>query len=142
MESYDFGRELRLLTPSQYSRIFNEPARAATPFFTLLAKPNSLNQPRLGLTVAKKRCKLAVQRNRIKRLARESFRLNQHKLDNIDIVLMVKTGVDQQTNAELTKQLDKLWFKINERCKPDAPKPKPFKKRPHKGKKAANTQQK
>ena len=106
MESFSFGRELRLLTPSHYSRIFNEPARAATPFFTLLAKPNEAGQPRLGLTVAKKRCKLAVQRNRIKRLARESFRLNQHKLDNIDIVLMVKSGVDEQSNEELTKQLN------------------------------------
>ena len=91
MEDFSFGRELRLLTPSHYSRIFNEPARAATPFFTLLAKPNDQEKPRLGLTVAKKRVKKACQRNRIKRLARESFRLNQHSIDNIDIVLMVKT---------------------------------------------------
>ncbi|CAM4270490.1 ribonuclease P protein component [Pseudoalteromonas byunsanensis] len=146
MESFSFGRELRLLTPSHYSRIFQEPARAATPFFTLLAKPNDVGRPRLGLTVAKKRCKLACQRNRIKRLARESFRLSQHKLDNIDIVLMVKDGIAAQSNEELTKQLDKLWRKINERCKPGAPKPKPFKKRPAKNakpkKSPANNQQK
>ena len=81
MEDFSFGRELRLLTPSHYSRIFNEPARAATPYFTLLAKPNDQEKPRLGLTVAKKRVKKACQRNRIKRLARESFRLNQHNID-------------------------------------------------------------
>ncbi|MDK1290283.1 ribonuclease P protein component [Pseudoalteromonas umbrosa] len=130
MEGLGFSRELRLLTPSHYSRIFQEPARAATPVFTLLAKPNDVGHPRLGLTVAKKRCKKACQRNRIKRLARESFRLNRHKLDNIDIVLMVKTGVDEQSNEELTKQLNKLWRKINERCKLGAPKPKHHKKRP------------
>ena len=130
MEDFSFSRELRLLTPSHYSRIFNEPARAATPFFTLLAKRNDQTNPRLGLTVAKKRVKKACQRNRIKRLARESFRLNQHKLDNIDIVLMVKSGIDEQSNEELTKQLNKLWRKINERCKPGAPKPPPFKKTP------------
>ena len=107
MEDFSFGRELRLLTPSHYSRIFNEPARAATPFFTLLAKPNDQEKPRLGLTVAKKRVKKACQRNRIKRLARESFRLNQHSIDNIDIVLMVKSGIDEQSNEELTKQLTK-----------------------------------
>ena len=132
MESFSFGRELRLLTPSHYSRIFQEPARAATPYFTLLAKSNNVGKPRIGLTVAKKRCKLACQRNRIKRLARESFRLNQHELDNIDIVLMVKTGIDKQSNEALSDQLSKLWPKINERCKPGAPKPKPFKKRPTK----------
>ena len=136
MEDFSFGRELRLLTPSHYSRIFNEPARAATPYFTLLAKPSDQSKPRLGLTVAKKRVKKACQRNRIKRLARESFRLNQHNIDNIDIVLMVKNGIDEQSNEELTKQLTKLWRKINERCKPGAPKPPPFKKRPNKSAKS------
>ncbi|MFY8274606.1 ribonuclease P protein component [Pseudoalteromonas sp. SSDWG2] len=118
MEDFRFSRELRLLTPSHYSRIFNEPARAATSLFTLLAKPNSLNHARLGLTVAKKNVKQANQRNRIKRIARESFRLHQHTLDNIDIVLMVKRGIDERTNAEIREDLDKLWRKINERCKP------------------------
>jgi ribonuclease P protein component len=132
VESFGFGRELRLLTPSHYSKVFNEPVRAATENFTLLAKPNDVNKPRLGLTVAKKRVKQANQRNRIKRLARESFRLSQHKLDNIDIVLMVKDGCALQDNTLLRKQLDKLWLKINERCKPGAPKPAPFIKRPRK----------
>lgn len=118
MKSFSFGRELRLLTPSHYSRVFQEPARAATPFFTLLAKPNELDVPRLGLTIAKKQVKQANQRNRIKRLARESFRLSRHDLDNIDIVLMVKKGIDEQSNEEITKQLNKLWRKINERCQP------------------------
>jgi len=126
VEDFRFGRELRLLTPSHYSRIFNEPARAANQHFTLLAKRNDLDHPRLGLTIAKKRVKKAVQRNRIKRLARENFRLNRHQLDNIDIVLMVKTGVDELSNEELHKQLTKLWRKINERCQPGyKPKPRP-----------------
>ncbi|CCQ10698.1 Ribonuclease P protein component [Pseudoalteromonas luteoviolacea B = ATCC 29581] len=136
MKGFGFGRELRLLTPSHYSRIFQEPARAATPFFTLLAKPNDAATPRLGLTVAKKHVKQANQRNRIKRLARESFRLNRHQLDNIDIVLMVKTGIDEQTNEEITKQLNKLWRKINERCQPGYTPPPftPRDKRQNKGK--------
>ena len=37
---------------------------------------------------------------------------------------------------EITKQLTKLWRKINERCKPGAPKPPPFKKRPNKSAKS------
>ncbi|MEM0515716.1 ribonuclease P protein component [Pseudoalteromonas sp. YIC-827] len=137
MEDFRFGRELRLLTPSHYSRIFNEPARAATSLFTLLAKPNSLDHARLGLTVAKKNVKQANQRNRIKRIARESFRLHQHKLENIDIVLMVKRGIDELSNEEIRKDLDKLWRKINERCKPGY---KPPPRRPHK--KHHNTKQK
>ena len=118
MEDFRFGRELRLLTPSHYSRIFDQPARAASDIFTLLAKPNNLSNPRIGLTVAKKHVKKAVQRNRIKRLSRECFRLNQHKFDNIDVVLMVKKGIDERSNEEITQQLEKLLLKINTRCKP------------------------
>jgi ribonuclease P protein component len=132
VENFSFSRELRLLTPSHYSRIFNEPARAANQHFTLLAKPNTLSNPRLGLTIAKKHVKKAVQRNRLKRLARESFRLHQHQLDAIDIVLMVKKGVDELSNEEIHAQLTKLWRKANERCKPGY-KPAPFNPR-HKGK--------
>ena len=55
---------------------------------------------------------------------------------------MVKSGVDEQSNAELTQQLNKMWRKLNERCKPGAPKPKPFKKRPAKNVKKANSPQK
>ena len=108
MNKLAFPRELRLLTPSHYSRIFNEPARVTNQYFTLLAKPNDLSHPRLGLTIAKKRVKKAVQRNRLKRLARDSFRLTQHQLDNIDIVLMVKNGVDELSNDMLNQQLSKL----------------------------------
>ncbi len=117
MEDFSFSRELRLLTPSHYSRIFNEPARAATPFFTLLAKRNDQTNPRLGLTVAKKRVKKACQRNRIKRLARESFRLHQQQLDDLDIVIMPKMGVEAVPNAELHQQLQFAWQKLNRLAK-------------------------
>jgi ribonuclease P protein component len=66
---------------------------------------DSSKNNRLGLAIAKKRVKLAVQRNRIKRIIRESFRLNQHVLPAIDMVVMVKSGIDQLDNKEINKEL-------------------------------------
>ena len=43
---------------------------------------------------------------------------------------------DSESSKPRTKQLNKLWRKINERCKPGAPKPPPFKKRPNKSAKS------
>ena len=71
----------------------------------------------LGLAIAKKRVKLAVQRNRIKRQIRESFRLNQHNLPHIDMVVMVKSGTDKLENKEINQQLEKIWRKIIQRHK-------------------------
>lgn len=112
MVSLKFGRELRLLSPGQFDNVFQHPFRVSSPLFTILVKANQLSHPRIGLTIAKKRVKLAVQRNRIKRCARNSFRLNQHQLPAVDMVLMVKGDISNTPNDELQKQLEKLWRKI------------------------------
>ena len=112
MVSLKFGRELRLLTPGQFDNVFQLPFRVSSPLFTILAKANHLPHPRLGLTIAKKRVKLATQRNRIKRCCRNSFRLHQHGLPPVDLVLLVKGDISTTPNAELHKQLEKLWSKI------------------------------
>ncbi|WP_448212445.1 ribonuclease P protein component [Colwellia sp. MEBiC06753] len=112
MVTYEFNRESRLLTPGHFQQVFSKSSRYGSSHFTILVSNNSLNKPRLGFAVAKKRVKLAVQRNRIKRITRESFRLHQHDLPNIDIVVMVKSGIDNLDNDTINKQLVKIWRKI------------------------------
>lgn len=118
--TYEFNRESRLLTPGHFQSVFKKPIRFGSSHFTILVTKSTLpdesdKHNRLGLAIAKKRVKLAVQRNRIKRIVRESFRLNQHELPPIDIVVMVKSGIDKLDNNEINKQLTKIWRKINQR---------------------------
>ncbi len=70
---------------------------------------NSLGHPRIGLTVAKKNVRRAHERNRIKRLTRESFRLRQHELPAMDFVVVTKKGVADLDNRALSEALEKLW---------------------------------
>ncbi|MCC5825962.1 MULTISPECIES: ribonuclease P protein component [Alkalimonas] len=112
MQNFKFGRELRLLTPGEFNAVFQQPFRAGSPLFTILCSNNNLDHPRLGLIIAKKRAKLAVDRNRIKRCIRENFRLQQHRLPAIDLVVMVKGPISDTENQELSKQLERLWNKI------------------------------
>ena len=79
-----------MLTPSQFTFVFQQPQRAGTPQITILGRLNSLGHPRIGLTVAKKNVRRAHERNRIKRLTRESFRLRQHELPAMDFVVVAK----------------------------------------------------
>lgn len=60
---------------------------------------------RLGIVVAKRNVKLAVARNRIKRLVRETFRQQQQRLDGLDIVVVVKKNfiLDQNNAGQLPK---------------------------------------
>ena len=117
MVTYEFNRESRLLTPGDFQTVFKNASRYSSKHFTILITANSSGNNRLGLAIAKKRVKLAVQRNRIKRLVRESFRLNQHDLPSIDIVVMVKSGIDALENEEINHQIVSIWRKINRRYK-------------------------
>ena len=127
MATYKFNRESRLLTPGHFQAVFSKPIRFGSRHFTLwvTAKPhtlisdkhNSVAKNRLGLAIAKKRVKLAVQRNRVKRQVRESFRLNQDNLPAIDIVVMVKSGIDQLDNKTINQELENIWRKIIQRHK-------------------------
>ncbi|PHM25421.1 ribonuclease P protein component [Xenorhabdus budapestensis] len=98
-----------MLTPEHFTYVFQQPQRASSAEITILGRLNELGHPRIGLTVAKKNVKRAHERNRIKRLARESFRLNQHKLPSMDFVILVRKGVAELDNRELTETLGKLW---------------------------------
>ena len=71
-----------------------------------------MDTPRLGIIVAKKNVKLAVQRNRIKRLLRETFRNERFQLPKIDIIVLAKKGVHQAENSEVIAELDYLWRKL------------------------------
>lgn len=104
-----------MLTPVHFKQVFKQPIRIGTPQLTFLAVNNSLLHPRLGLAISKKSDKRAVARNRIKRHVRESFRLHQHDLPHIDIVVISKPGVSKLDNAALDKMLEKSWRRLQSR---------------------------
>ena len=111
-----FSREVRLLTPTHFEFVFKNATPAVSPNLTILARHNDVVTPRLGITVAKKRVKKAHDRNRVKRIIRESFRNQKQSLPNVDIVVVGKSGLDKLTNQELFLILDKLWKKLAKRC--------------------------
>lgn len=65
----------------------------------------------MGLAISKKHCRLAVSRNRIKRLVRESFRRHQQELAGIDVVVLNQPETHKASNAQLLASLEKHWQK-------------------------------
>lgn len=116
MSSQDFSKEFRLLKPAHFEHVFADATPAVSPQITALGRKNQISYPRLGITIPKKRVRKASDRNRIKRLVRESFRTNKQNLPNIDIVIIGKSGLDKLDNNEVFLILDKLWKKLKKRC--------------------------
>jgi ribonuclease P protein component len=108
-----FTKHQRLLTPRDFKAVFDGAVhKISHRSLLLLAIPNDSDTARLGLVVAKKNAKLAVQRNRLKRLLRESFRHHQHALRGVDIVALVKPGLWQMENADICALLEKQWQRL------------------------------
>ena len=101
------------MTAGDYRRVFDHAeAKASHKYLLLLATPNNGPGNRLGLVIAKKNVRLAVQRNRIKRAAREFFRLLPDTEPTMDVVLLTRRGIDQLDNAELSSILQQQWRKL------------------------------
>ena len=115
---FGYSTEVRLRCAADYKGVFDGALfKVHQPHFLFLAKHSELPNSRLGLVVAKKKVRRAHERNRVKRLARESFRLHQHQLGLLDIVVMPKMGIEAIPNAELYQQLQFAWQKLQRLAK-------------------------
>jgi len=108
-----FSRDKRLLNAADYKQVFDAvDSKASHKHLLLLGRINHRANSRLGLVIAKKHVKLAVQRNRIKRLSREIFRCFPASGKNLDVIVLSRPGVDRLDNAALSSilllQLQKL----------------------------------
>ncbi|HEX7719990.1 MAG TPA: ribonuclease P protein component [Woeseiaceae bacterium] len=101
----------RLPDAAAYSRVFGGARRSRDHLFIVLARANGTDTARLGLAIAKKNCRLATGRNRLKRIVRESFRRQQGELAGLDIVVLAQRDASRMDNATLFDSLAKHWQK-------------------------------
>lgn len=106
-----FIPEQRLHTAAEFGRVFAEPARSTDRFFTVLARRSGRAIARLGLTISRRVAKRAVDRNRLKRLAREAFRVQPH-LPPLDFVVLAKAGAAEADNRSLRASLDQHFARL------------------------------
>jgi ribonuclease P protein component len=119
-----FPRAARLLTPGDYAEVFAQPQKSADACFTVLCRRRADGAGRLGLAISRKALKRAVDRNRIKRIVRESFRLRRRELAGLDLVVMARKGLPVADGEALRGSLERHWGRLIRRCSlpaPDAP---------------------
>lgn len=113
---YLFRPEQRIRNSAGFQVVFDSPScKVAQPQYLVLIRGNTQTKSRLGFVIARKKIRLAVERNRIKRITRNSFRLHQYDLPAVDIVFIARQGLDGLSNAELAKALTKTWQQVQRR---------------------------
>ncbi len=110
--SQSFPKHLRILSPRDFEHVFSKAEKFANRHWVFIVRPSNNPYPRLGLAIAKKQLKKAVWRNRVKRLARESFRQHTQALNGYDIVVLARRNLNEVDNEVLTQSFLHLIRKV------------------------------
>jgi ribonuclease P protein component len=105
-------REARIRRAGDFAALRQASGRFGGRCFSVRYRPNELGHARLGLAISKRVSKRAVERNRIKRLLRESFRRIRNELPPLDLVFMAREQAAGVPGPELLAELDILWRKL------------------------------
>ena len=110
----NFPRANRLTRPDEFRRVFQKGRHRRIQVDGIFSRVRESLHPhaRLGLAISKRSLKRAVDRNRVKRLVRESFRHHFEQLPAVDIVIMSETKLASMDNAVILHQLGMLWERL------------------------------
>ncbi|OQX04406.1 MAG: ribonuclease P protein component [Thiothrix lacustris] len=108
-----FPRGVRLTRGVEFQRVFQYGKRLHANGLNARAVANNVGFPRLGMAIAKKALRRAHERNRIRRLVRESFRQHQASLPAVDMVIMCRADVLTMSNTDIFQQLEGLWLRLH-----------------------------
>lgn len=121
MTEQGFPKASRLLSEKEFTPVFSQPDfRVSSRFLLILARITDQDRARLGIVVGKKNVARSVQRNRIKRIIRESFRCRKGDFGTIDLVVLARKGLDGFDNCDIQAQLNSLF---DELCAKQRPQP-------------------
>jgi ribonuclease P protein component len=116
LQRFTLPAQRRLRRKPDFEAAYARGRRMGNGFFGVTARLNDLGRPRLGLAVASKMAGGSVERNRIRRLVRESFRLHQHDIPAVDIVVSARPRARDASARELRAGIEELWRKVQEQC--------------------------
>lgn len=106
----------RMRKRSEFLRLSAEGRRKENRVFIMIFGPGAANRPRLGITVTK-RIGSAVTRNRIKRLSREFYRKNRHRIRGAwDINLIAKRAAGEFDTERIFDSLEELFGRLTAEC--------------------------
>jgi ribonuclease P protein component len=121
MPSFRFRKHEHLRRAADFRRVYERRRSVSDHSLIVYACANNLPYLRLGLSVSRKMGG-AVQRNRLRRLYREAFRLTRHEMPvGLDLILIPRRA-EPPSLAELKKSLPRLVRQAARRLEREADK--------------------
>jgi ribonuclease P protein component len=115
-------RKLRVVRRGDFQRAYKQGQRARGDILVVVGIANGLAHSRIGLSVGRVIWRGAVQRNRVRRIFREAFRLSRHELpQGFDFVLIPAKPQLEPELAATRSELERLTRKVVERIATKGP---------------------
>src|SRR5262245_50641907 len=117
MRAFSFPKRLRLRGERAFGSMFREGVRARGALLLVLARANDLPETRIGISVARKVTRSSPERNRLKRIVREAFRLSRagfpRGLDLVVCPQVKPAGFPlDRVSAELSRLVEQAAAKV------------------------------
>jgi len=107
-----FSKKQRLSKKKEVDAVFNGDISAYTRLFGLKAKKNTLQYSRFTVIISTKVSKLAVERNRIKRVIKNTLKKHNFTIKmNVDCVIIVLKEAKNTKTSEITNEIKLLLRK-------------------------------
>ncbi len=107
-----FSRDARLRDEKNFRDLISAGEKISTPYFFIRHRSNDRETPRLGIVVPKKTFRRVVDRNRLKRIARESFRRAAPRLPGRDILVYYLAAALKAEGVVLARSLRECWGRM------------------------------
>ncbi|MCW5582873.1 MAG: ribonuclease P protein component [Gammaproteobacteria bacterium] len=98
-----------MVSKNDFQSVFAKSNKVTYRYLVALCKNNQKPHARLGIIVAKRHVNLAVNRNRLRRIIRESFRYHKEALKGLDIILLLRSECTDLDKKILRNDVDHLW---------------------------------
>mgnify|MGYP005750909747 FL=1 len=102
----------RMHLPGEFKRCLDAGQRMGGAFYRCSVRLDADREPRIGFAISRKVDKRAVVRNRLKRVARDTFRRHRHRLPAGDYVFMAKREAATADSAALHRDFERLLARL------------------------------
>jgi ribonuclease P protein component len=112
---FGFSKAKQLVKTDEISSVFSFNSRFSSEHFQVLAKPGIYEFARMAVIVSKKTARHATVRNYIKRVSREVFRLQQPRLDGLDMVIRIRKSFSPAEYAVIEQELKTQFDRVRQK---------------------------
>lgn len=107
-----FSRQQRLTNQEDFRKVWDSAYKVKSNQWIAFCRVNDNALGRIGIIIKKQTVNLALTRNMLRRIVRESFRAHSSKLIGFDIIILLRSKFTHLDKKTIRDGIDNLWCRV------------------------------